>query len=333
MAIVTGVGTSWSLPNYSGELFTADPVQTPLLSMIGGLTGGMITRAYEFVTAQLFNHPAVTQPNISEDDSIIAPPPAHIVREQVTNVVQIHHETIDLTYVKLANSGLMSGVNIAGQQANPPNEFDWQLQQKLVKIARDIEWSFIAGQFQRATSSGVANMTRGMLEVTQLPGGSHIDAAGAPLDKDMLNTLFRTMADGGAMFQNPVMFVGAYLKQKITEIYNLVVGFALPPTRNIGGLNIQEIEFDFGRMGIVWSRFMPPDALLVADVSYMAPVFQEVPGKGILFTEPLAKIGASEREQLFTQVGLDSGPSFLHGSITGILNPDANGNGNGNGTV
>ena len=32
MANVTGVGTSWNLPNYAGELFTADKAQTPLLT-------------------------------------------------------------------------------------------------------------------------------------------------------------------------------------------------------------------------------------------------------------------------------------------------------------
>ena len=38
MAQVSGIGTTWNLPNYAGELFTADPTQTPFLSMIGGLT-------------------------------------------------------------------------------------------------------------------------------------------------------------------------------------------------------------------------------------------------------------------------------------------------------
>ena len=43
MPQVTGIGTTWNLPNYAGELFTADPTQTPFLSMIGGLTGGRQT--------------------------------------------------------------------------------------------------------------------------------------------------------------------------------------------------------------------------------------------------------------------------------------------------
>ena len=318
MPLVAGVGTTWNLPNYSGELFTADPVQTPLLSMIGGLTGGRMTNSFVFTTGQLYNHPEPEQPDISENASVTAPPPSHIAREQETNVVQIHHEAISLTYAKMSNSGFMSGINIAGQQATPSDDFQWQLDQKLIKIARDVEYSFISGVHNETTNAGTANRTRGMLEVTRLPGGTNIDAAGAQLSKAMLNNLFREMADGGAMFDNTVMFVGAANKQAVSEIYNLVVGFALPPSRNVGGLNIQEIEFDFGRLGIVWNRFMPDDSVLIADLNYMAPVFQEVPGKGVLFTEPLDKKGASDDEQIYGQIGLDHGPAFMHGSITGL---------------
>ena len=318
MPIVTGVGTIHNLPNYTGELFTADPVQTPLLSMIGGLTGGMTTKAAEFPTGLLYNHPTPEQPEISENDSINAPTPSHIAREQTTNVVQIHHESIDLTYVKLASSGQMSGLNIAGQQPNPIDDYTWQLQQKIVKIARDVEHSFIAGNFQRATSAAVAGKTRGLLELTTTADGTNIDAGGDPLSRAMLDTLFLNMFENGAVFSNVVMFVNGRIKQMITDIYNLVVGFALPPTRNVGGLDIQEIEFDFGRIGIVTNRFMPVDAVLVADLAYCAPVFQDVPGKGVFFTEPLAKIGATEREQIFGLIGLDHGPAFMHGSITDL---------------
>jgi hypothetical protein len=318
MAVVTGTGTLWNLPNFSGELFTADPTQTPFLTMIGGLSGGMVSNSFMFPTAQLYNHPDPEQPDISENASITAPAPSHIAREQKSNVVQIHQEAIDITYVKQSNMGVMSGLNIAGQIANPTNEVSWQLQQKLIKVARDVEHSFIAGQFQQAGNANTANRTRGMIQLTQTPEGVNIDAAGAPLSREMLDEAYRLMFENGAMYSNPVLFVNAKLKQVITKIYNLVVGFALPPTRNVGGLDIQEIEFDFGRLGIVTNRFMPHDAVLIADLAYCAPVFQEVPEKGILFTEPLAKIGASDREMLFGQIGLDHGPAFMHGSITGI---------------
>ena len=89
-------------------------------------------------------------------------------------------------------------------------------------------------------------------------------------------------------------------------------------TQNVGGMNITQIETDFFKMGVVWDRFMPSDAILIADVKYIAPVFQVVPGKGVFFQEPLAKVGASDREQLYGQIGLAHGPAFLHGAITGL---------------
>lgn len=78
---VTGLGTSWNLPNYAGELFTSDPKQTPLLSMIGGLTGGKQTDNFEFPTAVQFNQPTPEQPDISEQASVTAPAAMHLARE------------------------------------------------------------------------------------------------------------------------------------------------------------------------------------------------------------------------------------------------------------
>ena len=63
---------------------------------------------------------------------------------------------------------------------------------------------------------------------------------------------------------------------------------------------------------------MPADSILIADVAHIAPVFQAVPNKGILFEEELAKTDASDKIQIYGQIGLAHGPSFLHGSITGL---------------
>ena len=50
----------------------------------------------------------------------------------------------------------------------------------------------------------------------------------------------------------------------------------------------------------------------------MAPVFQDVPGKGVLFLEDLAKTGAADRKQIYGEIGLAHGPAFLHATITGL---------------
>lgn len=312
---VTGLGTTWNLPNYAGELFTADPTQTPLLSMIGGLTGGKQTKNFEFPTAVLFDYPDAKQPEITEEASAKAPTASAIARKQESNVIQIHQEVIDLTYFKQSNSGRFSGIN-GSNQTNPIDEKAWQIQQKLIKIARDVEFSFINGKYQKATAANVANKTRGMLELAATV--STVDASSGELTTKMIKALMLEMADNGAYFNNMVLFAGAKQKQKITDLYEKQLGYNQGAPRNIGGMNITEIETDFCKLGIVWDRFMPDDSILIADVAHIAPMFQEVEGKGVLFEEELAKIGASDRIQIYGQIGLAHGPAFLHGSITNL---------------
>lgn len=316
--MVTGTGTVWNLPNYAGELFTASAKDTPFLSMIGGLTGGKITDNFEFATGVLFDYPEASQPAISERASLTAPTATAIARRQEKNVTQIFQETIDLSYAKQSNMGRLQGLNTAGQVANPADEKAFQISNRLVKIARDVEHTFLNGVYAVATKDDEANQSRGMIELCKSEAGTNIAAGEAELTSDLIDALMLKMAQAGAQFVNPVIFCGAYQKQKLTKAYQNQIGFGLPATRNVGGLNIQEVETDFCKMGIVWDKFMPADTILVADLAYIAPVFQPVPDKGVLFEEPLAKTGASDKIQIYGQIGLDHAPAFLHGCIHGL---------------
>ena len=76
-------GTVWNLPNYAGELLTADPENTPLLSMMGGLTGGGFqTDNFEFALNSYYSHETAAQPAITETDSLTAPTAISFVRAQ-----------------------------------------------------------------------------------------------------------------------------------------------------------------------------------------------------------------------------------------------------------
>lgn len=317
MPNVTGIGTTFNLPNFAGDLFTASPTQTPFLSMIGGLSGGMKTENDEFATGVLYEFPDAAQPAISEQASQTAPEATAIAREQKTNVTQIFHETISLTYAKMANRGKLSGLNTAGVQANPTSELDWQIAQRLKKIARDVEYTFLNGTYAKAGAVNEANKTRGMLELCST--GTTIDAGSAALSLDLLKQLFKAMADAGANFGNMVLFCGSTQKQKITDLYEKQLGYNAAAPRNVGGMNIQKLETDFFEMGICYDPFMAADKILIADVSACAPVFQDVPGKGVLFLEDLARTGAAEKKQIYGEIGLAHGPAFLHGSITGLI--------------
>lgn len=314
MAQIIGQGTTWNLPNYWGELFTADAVNTQFLSMIGGLTGGVQTQNDEFATSSEYDFPAAEQPDISEDQSLTAPAGTQAVREQLGNVTQIFHQAVQVSYSKLSNGNKLSGINTAGKQNNVSNELAFQINYNLTKIARDIEHTNFSGVYQKSTASNVSNRTRGMLSVCDTAGSTAIDAGGVTLTKDLMQLLFRTMFDRGSMFLIPVIWVNGFIKQNISDIY----GYA-PDDRNIGGVNIKQIETDFGTIGIAnATRFMPASELLLSDMRVIRPVTQPVPEKGNFFYEMLAKTGASENGQIFGQYGLDHGPAFAHGKITNL---------------
>lgn len=309
---VQGQGTSWNLPNYAGDLFTADAINTPILTAIGGLTGGVQTDNFEFATDSQYSMPTAAQPAITETASLTAPTANGFVREQNTNVTQIFQEKVSISYEKLSNSGRMSGLNTAGQKNNVPNEKDFQIAKTLEKIARDVEYTIINGVYQKSTATNVANKTRGLLALCASLNNINNSTASA-LTKAMMNALFKEMYDNGAIFSNIVLWTNSFQKQIITSLFSIA-----PADRNIGGTNIQQIETDFGNIGISLNRFMPQDAVLASEMSVLAPAFQPVPGKGNFFYEELAKSGASEDGQIYGKFGLDHGPGFMHGSITGL---------------
>ena len=174
--------TSFGVLNYSGMLFNKGNTRTPFSTMIGARARN--TNNVEFVTGQEYQSGGGSQPAISENASLTAPYADVITREQKTNVTQIFQEAVGISYAKMANMGTLSGVNVAGQQANPQNELDFQVAAKMQKIARDIEYTFINGVYQKAGNDSTANKTRGMLPAITT---NVIDMGGKPLGLWMPN--------------------------------------------------------------------------------------------------------------------------------------------------
>lgn len=159
MGAVSGLGTTYNLPNYTGTLHLLTPTDTPFFSAIGGLNGGKQTTstAFEWQTEDIA---AASQPENLEGAT--APTAAERSRSNVSNVVQIHHEQVSIAYSKLAAIGLKSGINNA--LPNPvTNERDHQIALTLKKMVRDIEYSFINGVYQAPANNSTGRKTRGML--------------------------------------------------------------------------------------------------------------------------------------------------------------------------
>ncbi len=305
MGAFTGQGRTYDLPNYVGELISITPADTPLLSMIGGLNGGRATTSTYF-TWQTVDNAAASQPAIVEGADTTF---TGRTRSEVVNVVQIFQEGFELSYTKQAATGQLAGEKLLGNQP-VMDEDAFQMQLKMEKVARDVEFTFLRGVYQRPVDNTTARKTRGIEAAITT---NSVAAAGARLSKTHIDTLLRTMADAGAPLRNPVIFAGAFNRQMVSEIY----GYA-PEDRNVGGVAISQVLTDFASMGIVYDRHMLSTVVDVIEVSELNPVFLEIPGKGHFFAEPLAKSGAYDRWQLYGEIGLEYGYEGHHGEITGL---------------
>jgi hypothetical protein len=327
MAQVTGTYNYWNGPNYDGLLWTADvtPGQgtgTPFLTLMGGLNGGnsRIVPDFDFAMVSEFDFPAAAQPAISEQASETAPSAVSPVLSQDRNTVQIYQEAINVTYKKLSTTErratdiVHSSVGYWAQDGmnNQEDLKDQLIEYNLKKIARDSNWTFLNGVFQLSTATNVAAKSRGV--ITGMTS-SAIAAGGAALSKSLMDQLFLSVADvsGGQSYNNtPIIFCNGFQKQKISEIYG-----NQPEDWEIGGLNIQTINTDFGRVGVVYDKMVPTDTIALVSLNACRPVFVEYNGQRLTY-EDLAKVGAAEKGQLYGQMGIDYASEKLHGKITGL---------------
>lgn len=306
--------TSFGVLNYSGMLFNKGNTRTPLSAAIG--SKAKLTNHVEFVTGQEYNTGTTgAQPAISENDSLTAPDASVITRAQKTNVTQIFMEAVGISYAKQSNMGTLSGVNIANQQANPINELDFQVAAKIAKVNRDIEYTFINGQYNKATSDATINKTRGLVEAIT----TNVTAmANKPLGLWDIADMVKKVYGANAPTSGLVVWCDAITLFQINAdaVQNGLT--VVPASREINGIALSSVVTPIGVVYLYLGEFLPAGTALLLNLDVIAPVYQPVPGKGNFFLEPLAKVGAGEKYQLFGQIGLDHGPEWYHGKWTGI---------------
>lgn len=399
MAGITGMGTTFNLPNYANELFAITPDDTPLLSAIGGLTGGGMTSGTEFEWQTYDLRDPAQRTRV---EGAVAPTPEGRVRANVRNVAQIHQEKVSVSYTKQSTAGMLTTPGAApfrGDSGSNPvsNELDWQVAQALKGIALDVNWSFVNGSYANPTTNATARQTRGLLqsiETNRIAKGSSVTGASSATDTvtstahglangaaivftatgatplvagrtyfvssvatntfkvgttaagaaitlgtatglaytvptstalatDVVDDLLQTVYDNGGISEQDTatIVVNSSQKRAITAAYAAAYAKATLITeanRTVGGVNVQVIETDFGRLNIMMDRHVPQDTLIVCSLEQLMPVFLNTPDKGVFFEEPLAKVGASDDVQLYGEIGLKYGNERSHGVLTGL---------------
>lgn len=294
-------------------LFNKGNTRTPFLSMISGKTG--YTNSVEFILGQEYASEEGDIPEISETASLNAPAPSYITRKQNTNVTQIFMDSVAISYAKQSNMGTLAGANLDGQTANPQNELDFQVANKMRKLSRSLEKTFIMGSYNKATSDAEVNKTRGMNEaiVTNV-----LEAKGKKLDIWLINDLLIKIRDNGGDITNLVIWAD-------TTSLNQINGSAVESGVEMGkayeneyGIQVRDLLLPIGKTRIALGEFIPEGTVFAFNFDAIRPIEQPVPGKGNFFLEKLATKGAGEQYQLFGQAGLDYGNEILHGKITGL---------------
>ncbi len=305
--------TSFGVVNYSGMLFNKGNTRTPLSSVIG--TRAKTTDHVEFVVGQNYTTGGGSQPAISETASLTAPDASVVTRSQETNVTQIFHESVGVSYAKESNMGTLSGVNVANQTSNPINELDFQVAAKMQKIARDIEYTFINGVYNKATSDATINKTRGLVPAIT----TNTKAMGSkPLGLWDIADMVKKVYESNAPSSELCLWCDAVTMFQINAdaVQNGLT--VVPAAREINGIALSSVVTPLGVVYLYLGECLPEGTALLLNLDVISPVGQPVPDKGNFFLEELAKNGAGTKYQIFGQLGLDYGPEWYHGKFTGI---------------
>ena len=305
--------TSFATPNYSGLLFAKGRLDTPFSTMIGAKR--KVTDHVEFSIGVEYNVGEGTIPNYSEKDSLTAPDAVIATRGQTSNVTQIFMDSFAVGDVKTSNMGTMSGLNIAGQHANPASELDFQAGVTMQRIAKSIEKTFIQGTYNRATNDTEVNKTRGIVSAITT---NTIDLGGKAISIWDVADMLVLIKENGAPTQGLVLWCDSVTKFQFSAEAAANGFTVINNSRNVNGLNITRIETPAGAIDLYEGVYLPEGTALVLNFDVIAPVEQPVPGKGNFYLQEMAKVGFGTKYALLGQVGLDHGPEWFHGKFTGI---------------
>jgi len=302
------VGTTFNLPNYTGTIYEINKPNAKFLSAIGGLNKiePISNKIFEITTYELGSDDS----NPANTEGQDAPASTVYGRSGIINVLEIFHQTVEVSYTKQGATQHLATQGIGGE-SNVENEMDWQVEQALKKLARRINYQFINGTFQNPSDNSQSRRTRGIIQAA-----AHVvDASGSALSSALIEELVKKIWDSGGLDdeETAVILCNSTQKIKLDRIYGKP-----EDSVTVGGVKLERIYTPLLTLAVMVDKHVPQDVLLILSLNKIKIKGLEIPGKGIVFEEPLAKTGASDRTQIYGELGLDHGPGEAHGKIINL---------------
>ncbi|MEM9251011.1 MAG: DUF5309 family protein [Planctomycetota bacterium] len=206
----------------------------------------------------------------------------------------------------------VSGSQLAAQQIGVADEMDYQKQERLRELLRDLENCVINGVAPAADAQGSATVRRTMSGIVPMLSTNITDASGAQLDEATLNQAMREVwenASGGL----DTIVVSGYQKRQINSFIASARGYDARNTRYRDLLSVY--ESDFGVCRVVLSRWVPADCVLFLDSSRIDVM--PLQGRSFQF-KPLSADGDRESGQVIGEYTLELRNESAHGMLTNL---------------
>ncbi len=212
----------------------------------------------------------------------------------------------------------VSGSDMAVNQLGLDDEMDYQKQERLRELLRDLENTVINGGMPTVNPQGSGSVRRTMRGIiTHLttnvftPGQAGFpDSSG--LDENQINTALRRIWENSSGSVDLIV-VGGYQKRQINDFLSAIRGYGANDTTYRDRVSLY--ESDFGVCRIVTTRWMPQDTVLLLDSSRISVM--PLAGRSFHF-KPLASSGDYECGELIGEYTLELRNEAAHGVIRGL---------------
>lgn len=216
----------------------------------------------------------------------------------------------------------VSGSMQAARAHGVGDEIDYQKQERMRELLRDLENCVINGVAPTTTQQGSSTVRRSMNGIRHsiqtnrfTPGTGGIpdgDGDGSELNEAVLNAALRAIWEKSSGSVDTIV-VGGAQKRRLNSFTTGSRAYLPEDTayRNL----VSVYESDFGVCRIILSRWMPADTLLLIDASRVAvPPLQ---GRSFHY-KPLAAKGDSVSGQVIGEFTLEFKNEAAHGLISGL---------------
>ncbi len=291
-------------PGESGEVMLVNGVITNALSVVRGYGGTTATALADGMTLTILGNAAL--------EGADADAARFTSRTRQQNYTQIFTKTIEI-----------SGSMLAARQIGIDDELDYQKQERMRELLRDLENTVINGVAPASDAQGsgtVRRSMRGLLRTIQSnvfePGAGGIpDGDGDnddALNEAVLNAAMRAIWDQSSGVVDTIV-VGGAQKRRINAFASTARAY-LPEDTAFRDL-VSVYESDYGVAKVVLSRWVPADTVLLLDSTRL----DVMPLQGRSFHyKPLAASGDSVRGQVVGEYTLEIRNENAHGVIEGL---------------